>query len=45
MNDLRSYVKHPKDCFTQVLNTSKLVKKYLVAPQFFQPTSRSLEVA
>ena len=44
INSLRSYIKHSKECFLLFPNTSKLVKKNLAAPSFFQPTSRCLEI-
>ena len=37
-NGFRNYVKHLKECFIRFPKTSKLVKKKLGCPLFFQPT-------
>ena len=37
INALRSYIKHSKECFIRYPITSKLVKKNLAAPRFFNP--------
>ena len=34
INNLRSYIKHLKECFLLFPNTSKLVKKILATPHF-----------
>ena len=34
INNLRSYIKHSKECFLLFSNTSKLVKKNSAAPRF-----------
>ena len=44
INGLRSYIKHSIECFLIFPKTSKLVEIKRGAAEFFQPTSRCLEI-